>query len=57
MRNKYTVEQKLEKLELDIKKIGFYIHSRQMNEAYEMVEKLLETTSDLQTLINKEKND
>lgn len=57
MRNKVSIEKLLEKLELDIKKQGYYIHSRELEEAYGMIEKLLETTSNIQTLINRETND
>jgi len=57
MRNKQSVERNLEKLELDLKKMGYYIHSRELDEAYSMVEKLLDTVSNIQTLLNRETND
>ena len=57
MRNKDLFEQKLERFESEVKKMGYYIHKNELNAAYELVENLLEKLADMRTLLNTEHQD
>lgn len=54
MRNKDLFQQKLERFEAEVKKMGYLIHRNEQAEAYAKVEELLEKVSDMQTLLNTE---
>lgn len=57
MRNKNLFEQKLERFEAEVKKMGYHIHRNEQQEAYEKVEELLEKIGDMQSLLNTEHQD
>jgi hypothetical protein len=57
MRNKDLFEQKLERFEAEIKKMGYYIHRNEQAIAYAKVEELLEKVGDMRTLLNTEHQD
>ena len=57
MRNKDLFEQKLERFESEVKKMGYHIHRNEQEEAYEKVAELLEKLQDLRTLLNTESQD
>jgi len=57
MRNKDLIEQKLERFEAEVKNIGYNIHRRELEVAYNLVEVLLEKIGDLRTLLNTESQD
>jgi hypothetical protein len=57
MRNKELFEQKLERFEAEVKNIGYNIHRRELDVAYNLVEVLLEKIGDLRTLLNTESQD
>jgi len=57
MRNKTLFEQKLERFESEVKKIGYHIHRNEQAEAYVKVEELLEKIGDMRTLLNTEHQD
>jgi len=57
MRNKDLFQQKLERFEAEVKKMGYYIHRNEQDVAYNKVEELLEKISDMQTLLNTEHQD
>lgn len=57
MRNKDLFEQKLERFEAEVKKMGYHIHKNELDVAYNLVEVLLEKIGDLRTLLNTEHQD
>jgi hypothetical protein len=57
MRNKDLFQQKLERFEAEVKKMGYLIHKNEQDVAYDKVEELLEKISDMQTLLNTEHQD
>ena len=57
MRNKDLFEQKLERFEAEVKRVGYSIHKNELDEAYELVGVLLEKIGDLRTLLNTEYQD
>ena len=57
MRNKTLFEQKLERFESEVKKIGYHIHRNEQEESYEKVAELLEKVADMRTLLNTEDQD
>lgn len=57
MRNKNLFEQKLERFEAEVKKMGYHIHRNEQQEAYEKVEELLEKIGDMRSLLNTEHQD
>jgi hypothetical protein len=57
MRNKDLFEQKLERFETEVKKVGYNIHKNELDVAYALIEDLLEKISDLRTLVNTEHQD
>ena len=57
MRNKDLFEQKLERFEAEVKRIGYNIHKNELDVAYSLVEVLLEKIGDLRTLLNTEHQD
>lgn len=54
MRNKEVILTKLERLEAEIKLVGYNIRTANQDAAYEKVGKVLEDLSDIRTLINTE---
>lgn len=57
MRNKDLFEQKLERFEAEVKKIGYYVHRNELDAAFNKVDELLEKIGDLRTLLNTESQD
>jgi len=57
MRNKQLFEQKLERFEAEVKKMGYHIHKNELDVAYNLVDELLEKIGDLRTLLNTEHQD
>jgi hypothetical protein len=57
MRNKNLFQEKLERLEAEVKRIGYFIHRNELDQAYTKVEELLEKLGDMQTLLNTEHQD
>ena len=57
MRNKDLFQQKLERFEAEVKKMGYHIRKNEQDVAYDKVEELLEKISDMQTLLNTEHQD
>ena len=57
MRNKDLFEQKLERFEAEVKRMGYNIHKNELDAAYSLVEELLEKVSDMRTLLNTERQD
>jgi hypothetical protein len=57
MRNKDLFEQKLERFEAEVKKMGYYIHRNELDVAFNKVAELLEKIGDLRTLLNTESQD
>lgn len=57
MRNKQLFEQKVERFEAEVKKMGYHIHKNELDIAYNLVEDLLEKLADLRTLLNTEHQD
>lgn len=57
MRNKDLFEQKLERFEAEVKKMGYNIHKGNLDDAYNLVEELLERLGDMRTLLNTEHQD
>ncbi len=57
MRNKQLFEQKVERFEAEVKKMGYHIHKNELDIAYNLVEDLLEKLGDLRTLLNTEHQD
>ena len=57
MRNKTLFEQKLERFESEVKKVGYHIHRNEQTEAYERIDGLLEKIGDMRTLLNTESQD
>lgn len=57
MRNKNLFEQKLERFESEVKKVGYHIHRNEQVEAYERIDELLEKIGDMRTLLNTESQD
>jgi hypothetical protein len=57
MRNKELFEQKLERFESEVKKMGYHIHRSEYDVAYVKVEELLEKIADMRTLLNTESQD
>jgi hypothetical protein len=57
MRNKEVVQIKLERLEAEVKLIGYNIHKGDRDKAYEKVTVVLEAIGDIRTLLNTEHQD
>jgi hypothetical protein len=57
MRNKDLFQQKLERFEAEVKKMGYHIHKGELDTAFDKVEELLTKISDMQTLLNTEHQD
>jgi hypothetical protein len=57
MRNKDVVQIKLERLEAEVKNIGYNIHKGDRDTAYQKVEVVLEAIGDIRTLLNTEHQD
>jgi hypothetical protein len=57
MRNKDLFEQKLERFEAEVKKIGYHIHRNELDVAFNKVGEILEKVADLRTLLNTESQD
>ena len=57
MRNKDVVQIKLERLEAEVKNIGYNIHKGDRDTAYEKVSEVLEAIGDIRTLLNTEYQD
>lgn len=57
MRNKDVVQIKLERLEAEVKNIGYHIHKGERDTAYAKVAEVLEAIGDIRTLLNTESQD
>lgn len=57
MRNKELFENKLERMEMDTKKIGYHIRRMELEIAYDFIEVFLEKINDMKTLLNTETQD
>lgn len=57
MRNKDVVQIKLERLEAEVKNIGYNIHKGDRDTAYAKVSEALEAIGDIRTLLNTEHQD
>jgi len=57
MKTKEAIQTKLERVEAKVKKIGYHIRRNELEVAYNTIEKVLEDTSDIQTLLNRETQD
>lgn len=57
MRNKEVIENNIERIEAKIKKVGYHIKRNEMQEGFDLIEKILEITSNIQTLLNREVQD
>jgi hypothetical protein len=57
MKTKEAIQTKLERVEAKVKKIGYHIRRNELEEGYNMVERVLNDTADIQTLLNRETQD
>lgn len=57
MRNKEVVEKNIERIEAQIKKVGYHIKRNESQEGFDLIAKILEITSNIQTLLNREVQD
>jgi hypothetical protein len=57
MRNKEVVQIKLERLEAEVKNIGYHVHKGNRDDAYTKVQEVLEAIGDIRTLLNTEHQD
>lgn len=57
MRYKEVVLIKLERLEAEMKNVGYHIHKNDRDEAYAKVGEILEAIGDIRTLLNSEQQD
>ena len=57
MKTKEAIQTKLERVEAKVKKIGYHIRRNELEVAYNTIEKVLEDTRDIQTLLNRETQD
>lgn len=57
MKTKEAIQNKLDRVEAKVKRIGYHIHRNEYDDAYSMIEKILDDTADIQTLLNRETQD
>lgn len=57
MRNKEVIEKNIERIEAQIKKVGYHIKRNESQESFDLIAKILEITSNIQTLLNREVQD
>ena len=57
MRNKEVIENNIERIEAKVKKVGYHIKRNEMQEGFDLIGKILEITSNIQTLLNREVQD
>ena len=57
MRNKLVVETRLQRLESEVKNVGYLIRTQKLDEAFDKIETILEHVSDIQTFLNGESQD
>ena len=57
MRNKEVVQTKLERLEAEVKLIGYNLHRGERDLAFDKVATILEAIGDIRTLLNTESQD
>ena len=57
MRNKEVVENRLEKVNTEIKNVGYLIRTQNLEEAFDKIATILEHTGDIQTFLNGETQD
>jgi hypothetical protein len=57
MRNKEVIENNIERIETQVKKIGYHIKRNETQEGFNLIEKILEITANIQTLLNREVQD
>jgi len=54
MRNKELVEKKLERVEAQVKLIGYHLHRSELTTAYDLVAVVTERIQEIYTLLNTE---
>lgn len=54
MKTKEVIQTKLERVEAKVKKIGYHIRREEYDTAFNMIEKILDDTADIQTYLNRE---
>jgi hypothetical protein len=57
MRNKQVVENRLQRLESEVKNVGYLIRTQNLDEAFNKIETILEHIGDIQTFLNGESQD
>jgi len=57
MKTKEIIQSKLERVEAKVKKVGYHIRKAEYETAYDMIEKVLDETADIQTYLNRETQD
>lgn len=57
MRNKLVVEGRLQRVESEVKNVGYLIRTQNLEEAFAKIETILEHVSDIQTFLNGESQD
>lgn len=57
MKNKISIETILERIEAKVKRIGYNIKRTEYDDAYNLIEVILEDLSNVQTLLNRETQD
>ena len=57
MRNKEVIEKNIERIEAQVKKVGYHIKRNESQEGFDLIEKILELTANIQTLLNREVQD
>ena len=57
MRNKQVVENRLHRLESEVKNVGYLIRTQNLDEAFNKIETILEHIGDIQTFLNGESQD
>jgi hypothetical protein len=54
MKTKEVIQTKLERVEAKVKRIGYHIRREEYDTAFDMIEKILDDTADIQTYLNRE---
>lgn len=57
MKTKEIIQSRLERVEAKVKKVGYHIRREEYTTAYDIIEKVLEDTADIQTYLNRETQD
>jgi hypothetical protein len=57
MRNKEVIERRLERLEGEVKNVGYLIRTQNLDEAFDKISIVLEHAGDIRTFLNGETQD